>query len=112
MTVAYSSISTTGLRATLATKGVPSVVPTSMSPSLGAMDYSGGDLLLPVGIWAPPSNFESKTRHPVPRFGINGMIGLIRTNKFLCELLLGLRKDPTTLSCLTVSPRAREVEML
>ena len=76
------------------------------------MDCSGGDILLPVGIGAPPSNFESKTGHPASHFGINGMIGLIQTNKFLCELLLGLRKDPTTLSCLTVSPGAREVEML
>jgi hypothetical protein len=42
----------------------------------------------------------------VARLGINDMIGLVQTNQCLCELLLGFRKDPTTLSYLTVSPRA------
>jgi hypothetical protein len=57
-----------------------------------------------AGTGALPPNVKSKTGHPVPRLGINGVIGLIQTNKFPCELLLGFRKDSTTLSYLTASP--------
>jgi endoglucanase Acf2 len=76
----------------LTTKGVPSIVLTSTSPCLGAMDCSCQDILLPVGIGAPPANTKPKIRHPAPRLGINGMTGPIQTNKFLCELLLGVAK--------------------